>query len=591
MTLSKNTLYKLIFCSILLLAFSLRILALKALGESPYYTFLLPDERYYHNWALAILKGQPIAEIFEYAPLPAYFMAMVYKIFSTDIFFIRLSNILFNITGCILVFLTARIIVGRSWALLSFAFAACSAELIFYSVVPLKTSLSFFLFALFIYLVLLSIRTLSWKCVFAVGLTLGAAMTVRPNVLVFLPIIIPVILYFNDELFSYSRLVLIGVVVFLGFICTALPLSLHNFSLTGKFAFLPAQSGFLFYCTNTVNNPTPFYQPVAFASSHPQEQGVHFVIEASKRQGKVLNAQQASTYWQLEVIKEAFQDPQLALKKIWQKTLILFSYTENSDHYNLGVMAEIVPFFRILQIKFWVFMLLGYAGLLFGFRRSSAIGCLSILWLAYLLTLLLYSTGNRFYLPVLVILIPSSTWLIQYIFEMISTLPDYKVALRVSVFLLVLALLGKMPVNGTGDLSKHYNTLAFAFKEQGNMDMAIRYWQKSSERTEAYSDVASLFLAGDDYQRYGPKMAVERLRRISDSSFMSAAKYSTLGDIYQHHNSLKEALQFYRKSLSINFGQIRAREEITTILSTLNPDKLPDEIKELEWVASFYHDQ
>lgn len=588
MILSKNFLYNLLFFLLLLLAISLRLLALKALSETPYYTFLLPDERYYHDWALAVLKGQPIAETFEYAPLPAYFMALVYKIFSADIFFIRLSNILFNIAGCILVFLIARIIVGRYWALLSFAFAACSAELIFYAVVPLKTSLSFFLFALFIYLVLLSISTLSWKRVFAVGLVLGAAMTVRPNALVFLPFIIPVILYFNDELLSYSRMVLVGLIVFLGFICTALPLSLHNFSLTGKFAFLPVQSGFLSYCTNTVNNPTPFYRPVAFASSHPEEQGVHFVIEASKRQGKVLTAKQASRYWQLEVIKEAGREPQQAFEKIWMKTLMLFSYGENSDHYNLRVMAEIVPFFRILQIKFWVFMFFGYTGLVFGFRRSAAIRCISILCLAYLMTLLLYSTGNRFFLPVLAILIPSSTWFIQYVVEKISTPTDYKEVTRIGLLLLVFVFLGKMPVNGSGDLSKHYNTLAFAYKEKGNIDLALRYWQKSNERKETYSDVASLFLAGDDYQRYGPQKAIERLWRIPDSSFMSAAKYSTLGDIYKHHNNLQEALQSYRKSLAINFGQIRAREEITAILSVLNSEKLPGEINELEWVSNFY---
>jgi tetratricopeptide (TPR) repeat protein len=177
--------------------------------------------------------------------------------------------------------------------------------------------------------------------------------------------------------------------------------------------------------------------------------------------------------------------------------------------------------------------------------------------------------------------------MIRYLFRKLASLQYLNLA-AITVFLGVLIFIGKISVEGDGDLSKHYNNLAFVYKENNDIESAVLYWQKSSQLNETYSDIASLFLAGYDYQRYGPQKAIERLESIPDNSFMSAAKYSTLGDIQKHHNRYRDALELYRKSISINFAQIRVREEIIVILSKLKSEEIQHEIKALEWVESFY---
>jgi 4-amino-4-deoxy-L-arabinose transferase-like glycosyltransferase len=568
-----------------LLALAFRLAALDALAETVYSTFLLPDERFYHEWALELLDPALPSRGFEYAPLPAYYMALVYRFFSVDIDLIRIGNIIFSLLGCICVYCITRRVIDRNWALAAFVFSACSAELVWYAVVPLKTSLSFFLFSLLVYLFLRSLGSSSRPLLFALGVTLGLALMVRPNVIMLLPVIVLLLLHHFRGILGGGAAAAACALFFLGVVVAVLPFTLHNYGSTGKITILPLQSGFLFYCTNTVSNPTPFYRPVPFASSHPDEQGVHFVIEASRREGKILTAQQAASYWRLEVLREGAAHPGEMAEKLLHKVMILFSFSENSDHYHLGLAAEQVPFFRLLALRFWVFILLGYAGLALWWRTSAAHRCLSLLALTYLFTLVLYSTGNRFFLPLLAILIPASLWMVRLLYEKMVQ-KRYVMLLGMAVIFMQISL-GRLPITGSGDLTKHYNNLAFIHRERQEVGKAVSYWQTSSKLGGTYSDIATLFLAGYDYQRLGPEQAVARLHTISDTSFMSSAKFATLGDIYQHNGMLQEALACYRQSLAINYGQLRVREEMVKILTRVDGDAALEALQELHWVKQF----
>ena len=86
----------LLLLAILLLALLIRISALLDLSKSIYFDFLLWDEKIYHDWAVKIANGDlKSLSISGFAPLPAYIMAFVYKIFSQDILYVRFLNIVF----------------------------------------------------------------------------------------------------------------------------------------------------------------------------------------------------------------------------------------------------------------------------------------------------------------------------------------------------------------------------------------------------------------------------------------------------------------------------------------------------------------
>ncbi len=576
-----------IMALLVILCLAIRFLALNALKESIYFSFLMPDEQYYHDWATDLLKNKSPARIFEYAPLPAYLLAFLYKITSVDINIFRVFNIFLNTFGCISIYFITKTFAGRNWSLLALAIAACSRELVFYSVVPLKTSLSFFLFAILTYLVILSLRHFSRLLLFFIGCIIGLSMMVRPNVLMLLPVVIATIIFFNENSLYNSKKAITLILIASGFICSTLPLPLHNYSSSKQFTLLPIQSGFLFYCTNNITNPTPFYSPVSFASSHPEEQGIHFTIEASKRTGKVMVGKQASRYWQLQVVREAIDNPFLYLNKLGKKALMLLNFSENGDHYNIGFISGFIPLFKTLPIQYCFIALIGFCGLVIGFFHSNTFRCLLCITLAYLTTLVLYSTGNRFNMPLLTILIPTSIWLCRYTCHLIKIRNFQRLSI-VFAITLILIFTGRLNIEGAGDLSQHYNTIAFIYNQNRDSKNAVQNWEKSKYLKQSYSDIATLFLSGHYYQQFGPQKAIETLHSIPDTSFMSAAKYLTLGDIHLHHKKYQKALHYYQKSLDINSGQLRARKEIISILKNISPKDVEKEVENLSWIQQFY---
>ena len=100
--------------AILFLALILRVLALLSLKESIYFDFLLWDERLYHSWAVKIANGTfQSSSVYEMAPLPAYFMAFIYKLFSPNVIYIRIVNIVFGVLTCYLIYLIGKEMTNR----------------------------------------------------------------------------------------------------------------------------------------------------------------------------------------------------------------------------------------------------------------------------------------------------------------------------------------------------------------------------------------------------------------------------------------------------------------------------------------------
>jgi hypothetical protein len=98
--------------AILLLGLLVRMVALLNLSNSVYHNFLLWDERLYHTWVTAIANGTfRSSAAYEMAPFPAYLNAFVYWLFSPDIFYIRVMNIVFGVSSRASSFTSS----GRNW--------------------------------------------------------------------------------------------------------------------------------------------------------------------------------------------------------------------------------------------------------------------------------------------------------------------------------------------------------------------------------------------------------------------------------------------------------------------------------------------
>jgi len=581
-----NRYFYLILSGILLLALILRIAALFSLKESIYFDFLLWDERLYHNWAEKIAKGMfQSSAVYEMAPLPAYFMALVYKIFSPDVLYIRITNIVFGVTTCALVYLIGKELASRKVGFLACLMACIYEPFILYSIVPLKTSLSLVFFASMVYLFVSIINRPSWIKAFFLGISIGLVQNVRPNCIVLVPLL-PLLIAWIIYKGKSTLVILTATLIFyaLGLCASNAPFMIRNYRVAGETSATVSQSGFNLYMCNNLE----YGYPLPFAATSPFEQGIHFTIEASRRNGKKLTPGEASSFWHGEIIKTAQEQPGSFTRLMFRKTLALFNQNERGDHYHIKFLSNFVDFFKFPLPGIWLILPFGMAGLTTGMFVSRKYMALSAVFFLYAATLIVFFINIRVRLPLLIILMPFAAMgicnTISYIREKQLKKTAVFSAITLCFFVIVF-----IPMKGAGDMTSHHNTHAIILDSKGLEDEAIKYWEKSSQMERRFSDFANLALANKFYKRNNMKKAIEYINKISNRSFAAAQKYAFIGDLMVRQNKLDVAIDAYERSLDINSSQILTRKKLIKILSVTDKQKSLEETETLNYISSFYN--
>jgi len=577
--------FHVILIGILLLALILRVMALLSLKGSIYFDFLLWDERLYHAWAVNLARGTfESSSVYEMAPLPAYFMALIYKLFSPDVVYIRIVNIAFGVFTCYLVFLIGKELANKPIGLFACLVAAIYEPFIFYSIVPLKTSFSVFLFALVCYLLVAVMRRFSIIKTLFLGIAIALANNVRPNCLVLIPIIF-LLLAWNayKEKFSLKVLAATLVIYIAGLLIVQSPFMIRNYMVAGETSATPSQSGFnLFICNNF-----QYGYPVPFASTAPAEMGIHFTIEASRRVGEKLSSGEASRYWTNEVIRTALEQPAAFTWQKVKKLVGFFHWFENSDHYNIGFMSDYVMFFKVPFFGFWLILPFGMTAMVLNMTRSRKEFALSAVFIIYALTLVAFFTNIRVRLPLLVILIPFAVIGVNYLRYYINN-RESKKAIIYFVVLAGFFIIEFIPVKDSKDMTAFLNTHAIILNSKGLEDEAIEYWEKSSSLEKHYSDFANLSLVGVYYSKGDKQKAFSYLDKIHDDSYAASNKYDMIGDMMVNQGQLENAISAYEKALEFNSGLRRTRTKLIKVLWRIDKQKALEEADMFEYINSFY---
>lgn len=599
---------------ILFLAFLLRMAALKDLSESIYFDYLLWDERLYHELAKKIADGSFTSRaVYEFSPLFAYISAGIYRLFEPVVFYIRIMNVVFGIFTCWMACLIGSAIADRRTGLLACLVAAIYKPFIFYSIVPLKETLAVALFALACYLSVIYLkrenpdgipplpvgpgsrifflfRKQRSACIAAsLGLASGLLINVRPNTVILLPLFsLLIFLWYGKKNGTPLKKSLIGLMLYImGLFLAVSPFVIRNIRVAGEFALTTSQTGFNLYLGNNQKNPDPYYRPVSFASSSPFTQGIHFTIEASRREGRKLSPGEASSYWSREVIQSAQAQPADFTWKLAQKALVLFNRFEACDHYDIDFISRFVPFFKFPLVNFWLILPLGIAGLMLRGARNDWGRMLLIILFFYALTLIIFYTNGRYRLLIPVILIPFAALEVIEILESLRE-KKYRKTLLSGGIIAIFLVIGFMPVRATNDKTAYYNTHAIILNSNGYTDEAIRYWKASSEMNKPFSAFANLSLAMISFQSGSIREVSFYLEKIPDDSFAAATKYELTGDLMIRQKEVEKAIAAYERSLAINSGQRAPRMKLVRIFKLLDPPRAIEEEKALSYINSFY---
>jgi tetratricopeptide (TPR) repeat protein len=547
------------------------------------------DEAVYHRWASQIANGTyQSSSPYQFAPLPAYVMALVYKMWSPNLLYVRILNILFGVATCYFVYLIGREMADRRIGLVACLVAALYKPFIFYSIVPLNTSLSIVLFAASTYFFLTVLRTPSFMNTLLTGVVIGLLLNVRPNAIVLIPLMPVMILWSQYRAQPPVQRVAMTLMIYaLGVGLAAAPFALRNYRVSGEFVLTTSHSGYNLYLGNNLDNPDPYYRPVPFASSNPYEQGVQFAIEASRRTARTLSPGEASSYWTRQVAKTAFAQPAAFMWKIWQKTLVLVNRFEAGDHYDIDFMSQFAGFFRFPFLTLAVILPLGMAGMATTVWKSKPALGGSALFLAYAATLVLFFTNDRYRLPLLVLLIPFAVLGIGHLRSSIKQRRFGTIGIY-SVIVILFLVVEHLPVQATDDVTAYYNTHARLLDQKGSEKEAMAYWETSSSMNKPFSAFADLGLAYKYFSKKDFTRAGSYLEKIPDSSFAAALKYELMGDLLFAQGQVPEAVAAYERSLAINSGRTKPRTKLVKIFEGIDKDKAQRENDALRYISSFY---
>lgn len=578
----------LILLSLIFAAFFVRIAALLSLRGTVYYNYLLYDEHIFHAWAEKVANGTfKLTSVYEFAPLYPYIMAFVYKLFSVNILYIRILNILFGVAGCYLTYLIGKGVAGKRVGLLSCFVAVFYEPFVFYSIVPLKGAFSVFLFASMLCLFLLSLKKNSVLCVMSVGFVIGLMMNVRPQTLVLIPLI-PCFMVFKKIKAKkpLSALILTMVLYFTGLVLAISPFGIVNYMVDGKFDLTTSQSGFNFYRANKLGPPVP----VNFAVTDPSKQETQFRIEASRRSNKKLSQKEASDYWKSETFHIFKTHPFVTMKNLCKKTVIFFQRHQMTDHYHIGFVSRFMNILNFPFFTFTIIMPLGMAGLLLLVFRFPNVAELATIFAVYGSTMVIFFTRTRYRLPLMTILIPMA---VMGLCQFVSAIKENrrKDCAVYIVSLLLFVIIGWFPVHRTNDLTAYFNGHALALSSQGKKEEAVSYWKQSSDMKGMYSDFANLSLAGHFMSHRKYEESKKYLDLISETSYAVAQKYLLYGEMSLLQGRLKQAASAYEKSLFFNSGQLFPQKRLFSIYSKIDNRKAIEAYNQLKYIHSFYKEK
>jgi 4-amino-4-deoxy-L-arabinose transferase-like glycosyltransferase len=582
-------LWRLLVLGVLVLALITRILALHSLSRTGYFTTLIGDELHYHRWATTLATGGNLPDsVYILSPLPAYVIALVYKIFSPDPLYIRILNIELGTAVCGLLYLIGCRLGNRSTGLGATLFGALYKPFIFYSVVPLKTTLVLFLFALSLYLFICVLNAPAYWKIALLGLVLGGLVTARENALTLIPITGGLLLLNGLHEGCGAKKVVVRFMAFLvGITIVFCPFILRNYMVTGDPTLTTHQAGFNLYLGNRLDNPHPYFRPVPFASSSPALQEIQFRIEASRRTGSMLSSKEAERFWMRQVWDLAVSHPNEFLQMQVRKIVALINQFEAGDHYDIDFMGRFAPFFSLPLLNAGILIPLGITGLILNARRSHMHLALAAIWATYALSLIPFHINGRYRLPLMMVLIPFCIIGVQQLIDWVKARQLKYVGVYVLLCCLVIG--GTTwPIPAAADLSGYANVHAWMLSQKGLSDEARMYWMQSSEARGSFSDYANIALAEEAIQRKDYERALTCLDRIPDGSFAASSKYEILGDYWTSMNRVDEAVTAYDRALGINSGKISARKKLVNVLKGTNSPRTSQEQKLLQEISSYY---
>lgn len=537
------------------------------------------DEKYYLDWARKLLEKTDTVSpsILFMDPLYAWVLAILLELFGEAALPVRVLQILVDSgTAALLVTIGARLWNLPS-GLLAGLFYAVYPPACFYSLALLKTSFTTALLTLIVWQLIAALQHSIVRRWLFLGALAGAAVFLRANLLLSIPLIAVVMLTVNGWRKPMPLSIFTAFALGVGFLLVVC--GLFNQTFNGRFTILPATGGTTFYSVHNPDNPGGGYLTPGFIkTNNPGLLAQQYQTEAERREGRQMTDQEVSDYWRDQAITYLLSSadivPRLLLKKLAQ----LFGYTEQPNNHSMYIAAEYIPMLVPTIPAFALALGLGVPGLILGLRRNRFSMPILIPIGVVLITSMLYYSSARFRLPMVPMLLLGAGLLLERMWR--KGWPK-RIRLLLIVALIAAVSLAIPPLPSGNDQA--YMNLALAHAQMGEAQKADEMLSRTSlgiRGTDIYQHVAGdLAVWADDYEKAWSHYRELALQQTEDKALLHNGALAAL-----RSGQPEQALPLFQRLMQLT-GEAEYHYWLGKTLLAL--DRLEAARRELSLAAEF----
>lgn len=391
----------LILGAVILAGGLLRAAYLRSLLGWPYWRELVlsGDGRVYHLAALEILSGSPWGVPVSFQdPLYSLFLAGVMKLTGITPVGPLIVQAALGLLCALLAWAIARRVAGPAAGVVAAALVALSPVAVFHEGLLEKATLCMLLFTLAAWLLASGLARGRRARVAGAGAALAAAVLLRGNVLVVLPIALAIPIAARPRKVNAPAgvsLLLLGIAVVFGLA------AFRNYDVFGDWTLAPGQVGPSFYIGNNPGNRTGTFMTWPWLRDDLRFEERDWRAEAQRRTGRLMSRGATSAFWLGEGLAFWRDHPGAAMKSFLRKGLLYLSEFDQPDtHPYLFFRRRFAPL-RLPLPGMGPIVALSVLGLLASIPFWRARATEMALFLAYAASVVVFFVLGRFRLVAL----------------------------------------------------------------------------------------------------------------------------------------------------------------------------------------------
>jgi len=331
-------------------------------AELPWQQWFIVDSAYYHQLGSSIAQGDLIAPTAHFlSPLYCYLIGLVYAVFGVDLEAVRLAQCVIGSFSCVLLYWIGRQTFSEIVGILSGLCLAMYGLHIYYTEIILPTVLIVFLNLTFLLLVSIAPPKFTPARAACAGMILGLAALAKANALLLVGVTIAV-LWWQHRKTGHRRLARLAVPLVVGMFLSIMPVTIHNYVVSGEFVLITTTSGRnLLKGNGPAADGTHIQLAPTLAGGH-----IKFYLDGDVKPG---HAARQSREMVTFTLKHMVSQPIASAKLLVKKALLFLNVRELFIRDNFyfakrysSVLSLPLPGFALIGV-------LGLAGALWGLRR------------------------------------------------------------------------------------------------------------------------------------------------------------------------------------------------------------------------------